>query len=130
MKKLITVCLTLLGAAAGSVSGQTMDRHQLNQLQEEATVCAVFYDVSGTCIGAGDPQLAARYSQTSSAMLMGAMHVGRSIGMTDEAISSRYALAFRRIREDMRSDCVNISIIINRHAQACRNLAAGTLSNR
>jgi len=130
MKSLASACALVVLASTGNGSAQGLDRRQLNELQEQFTTCAVFYEVSGTCVGSSDPQLAMRMSQSADLMRQGAIMLGTQVGLSGDAMVSRQRMIMRQFRDVMQSDCVNISSILHRHAQACRRLSEAVLRAR
>lgn len=130
MKKSTALCVLFLAASLELAYGQPLDRRQINQLQEQFTTCSVFYEVSGSCVGGSDSQLVIQMNQSADLMRQGAIMLGGQIGMTSDAMVSRYQMIMRRFRDDMQSDCVNISSILQRYAQACRRLSEVALQAR
>ena len=55
-------------------------------------------------------------------MLMLAMQIGDSIGMTTDAMMSRVKIESSSMQSLMRNDCVNFSSILERYALRCKHL--------
>jgi hypothetical protein len=93
--------------------------YAMNALQEEVTVCEAYYAVVGRCVEE-DADLSKQMQSAEDVLEKEAVVVGKSIGMTNDAISSRFSLFLDQDMSLMNNSCVNLPSLLTRHADRCK----------
>jgi hypothetical protein len=113
-----------LAAFSGGASAQEMDARTtraLNNVQHEKSTSYGYFNLVANCIGDQDP-LAQQYKKLAD-HLIGILHpMGRGIGMTDDAMSSRLLLEIKKMQGVMNNNCINVSSLFGRHATRCKQV--------
>jgi hypothetical protein len=114
-------------AWAQDASRQKMN-DALGQLSSEMLECSVYFLVNVSCLNDSlDPRapgLARTYFAAGDKMLKLGISTGKSVGVSDES-----AAAFTRMMtttlfgERMHSNCVNISVLLERYSNFCKQLS-------
>jgi hypothetical protein len=98
-----------------------------NELSSEMIECGQYFLVSWGCFkGVPNPAAEATandYRAASDRISQLALQVGKSIGLTEQAVASRMRLANQGLNKAINGNCVNISILLERYATFCKTLA-------
>jgi 2-keto-4-pentenoate hydratase len=115
--------------AIDSASAQVSDRERqaLNETQYEMTTCAAFNMFARQCfINRGRISEDAKAIQLATAamerLLNNAQGIGRSIGMTEDAMTSRLNIEAEAIMTLAKKDCVNFSSLLARYGRRCKQV--------
>ena len=115
MKKLLlTILFTfVISGASGADEKQT---YVLNNLQEDFTTCYSYYKIAGEGISRGrelDQETIDGLNRSAEIALESAYLIGQQLNMKTEAMSARVKMAFQRIQDEMGSDFINFSVILD-----------------
>jgi len=94
-----------------------------NNVQEELTACAAYWNVAKTC--APEDAKADELRQVDRIidhMNTLALKVGSRIGMTQDAMVSRLKMAIEDQAKLIQGKCVNFSSLMVRHLDRCKSL--------
>jgi hypothetical protein len=94
----------------------------LNNLQHEMSRCIAYQMIVAECVTARDPNLAAEYDKVAKHLFEFAFRVGSTIGMTEDAMTSRVVIERIEMQNLIQNDCVNISSLYSRHALRCKEV--------
>ena len=140
MKKLLSI-LVLSFLFGGSASAEEpkneyddiiLDEAQtyvLNNLQEDFTSCYSYYKIAEEGISRGrevDEKTLAGFKRSSDISLESAYLIGQQLGMKTEAMSARVKMSFARMQDEMGSEFINFSIILDKYGIFCRDLIEKT----
>jgi hypothetical protein len=115
-----TVALLFLIQATAANAGEI---DVFNQVSEEAAECFAYYMITKQCAPetATPAELDKVLSFASAASLL-AIRYGKSAGMSDDAILARSTLAIQNVGSTIQGKCVNFSILMLKHLNACKAL--------
>jgi hypothetical protein len=94
----------------------------LNNVQSEMFDCLAYYANIKACVGTEDKELSEGTQKTLDALTLMAGKVGRSAGMTPDAMMSRLAMFQAEQRELLKGSCANMSSLFTRHAARCKKV--------
>lgn len=95
----------------------------LNNLHAEIVNCAAYYSVVKQCVGPDrDQTLFENTGKIVEALISMSHKVGSSIQMSEDAMLARLQLSIQSMKDLTRNDCVNISSLLVRHAQRCKQV--------
>jgi hypothetical protein len=94
----------------------------LNNVQSEMSECLSYYANIKACVGSQDEGLSRGTQKTIDALTLMAVKVGRSIGMTQDAMMSRLGMFQKQQRELTQDNCANMSSLYTRHAARCKKV--------
>ena len=91
------------------------------------TTCAVYYGVVRQCIrNRGRPNEDGKTIQTTDGVIdrlvKEARSIGTSLGMTEDAMSSRMVNDMTTMKTWINNDCINISSLLRRYAERCKQV--------
>jgi hypothetical protein len=113
-------------ATAATPQTKTDKDWALNELSSEMTECGQYFLVSWACFkDFPSPQAQASanvYRQASDQISTMALQIGRTVGLSDEAIGARMRLANESLTNDINKNCTNISILQERYSTFCKSL--------
>jgi 2-keto-4-pentenoate hydratase len=130
MKLAATLALVIgMTITIDSASAQPSNREQqaLNEVQYEMTTCAAFNMFARQCfINRGrinEDAKAIQLATTSMQRLLDdAQRIGRSIGMTEDAMASRLNIEAKAMMTLAKNDCVNFSSLLARYGRRCKQV--------
>jgi hypothetical protein len=97
-----------------------------NELSSEMIECGQYFLIASTCIkNFPNPQaatVASDYRAASDQITQFAYEIGKSVGLTAEALAARMRLANSQLLKNTNNNCTNISILQERYATFCNNL--------
>lgn len=94
----------------------------LNNVQSEMSDCVAYYANIKTCVGTHDKELSDGTQKTLDVLTLMAVKVGRSAGMTSDAMMSRLAMFQDAQRDLIKGNCANMSSLFTRHAERCKKV--------
>jgi hypothetical protein len=94
----------------------------LNNVQSEMSDCLAYYSNIKGCVGTQDKELSDRTQRTLDALALMAVKVGRSAGMTPDAMMSRLSMFQDEQHELIKGNCANMSSLFTRHAARCKQV--------
>ena len=98
----------------------------LNNTQHEMTTCAAFSSIMTQCtMNRRRPEEEAQYQELVAARdqaLKDATSLGLEIGMTPDALSSRFGIEVKTMQDLIKKDCVNVSSLLSRFAMRCKQV--------
>jgi hypothetical protein len=111
-----------LSARSSAQDDAEREKYALSNLQSELTTCGAFYLAAEQCLRntPGQQETADVYRGAANAMLQNAIAMGRSIGMTEDAIVSRFKLLSDDMMNLMQRNCSNIDSLTSRHQERCQ----------
>ena len=119
----LILALSILESATALSDEQKLDREtfSMNNLQNEMTVCANYFLLLERCVGntPGTGDTATKYGEVANTMIMRALEVGQTIGMTQDAMQSRMKMEGNALMALIEGKCVNISSVMTRHMARC-----------
>ena len=124
MKKiLLTIFFTLV--LSGGASADEKQTYVLNNLQEDFTTCYSYYKIAGEGISRGrelDQDTIEGLNRSADIALQSAYLIGQQLNMKTEAMSARVEMAFQKMSDEMGSDFINFSVILNKYAYYCKDV--------
>jgi hypothetical protein len=97
-----------------------------NELSSEMIECGQYFLVSSACFKEfPSPSVEAAandYRAASDRISQLALQIGKTVGLTEEALGSRMRLANGSLNKAINKNCVNISILLERYATFCKML--------
>ena len=124
MKKiLLTIFFTLV--LSGGASADEKQTYVLNNLQEDFTTCYSYYKIAGEGISRGrelDQEAIDGLNRSADIALESAYLIGQQLNMKTEAMSARVEMAFQKMSDEMGSDFINFSVILNKYAYYCKDV--------
>lgn len=108
-----------------SVFADEKQTYVLNNLQEDFTTCYSYYKIAGEGISRGrdlDQETIDGLNRSAEIALESAYLIGQQLNMKTEAMSSRVKIAFQRIQDEMGSDFINFSVILDKYAYYCKDV--------
>ena len=124
MKKLFFTIL-IISFLSGSVIADEKQTYILNNLQEDFTTCYSYYKIAGEGISRGrelDQETIDGLNRSANIALESAYLIGQQLNMKTEAMSARVEMAFQRMSDEMGSDFINFSVILNKYAYYCKDV--------
>jgi hypothetical protein len=111
-------------AASLSVGASAQDQREmriaLGGFSGDATLC--YYSVLANCIRKQNPELATRADEAAQGSLKMSFDAGKAVGMSQRAILARTQIDLNEQTADIDNDCINVAVILNKHAPFCKNL--------
>ena len=124
MKKfLLTIIFTLV--IIGASSADEKQTYVLNNLQEDFTTCYSYYKIAGEGISRGrelDQETIDGLNRSAEIALESAYLIGQQLNMKTETMSARVKMAFQRMQDEMGSDFINFSVILDKYAYYCKDV--------
>ena len=124
MQKFIILILSSL-FFSWSVFADEKQTYVLNNLQEDFTTCYSYYKIAGEGISRGrdlDQETIDGLNRSAEIALESAYLIGQQLNMKTEAMSSRVKMAFQRMQDEMGSDFINFSVILDKYAYYCKDV--------
>ena len=124
MKKLFLTILFSLVLSGGSFADEKQT-YVLNNLQEDFTTCYSYYKIASEGISRGrelDQETIDGLDRSANISLESAYLIGQQLNMKTEAMTARVKMAFKRMQEEMGSDFINFSIILDKYAYYCKDV--------
>ena len=124
MKKLVFTILIILFLSR-SVIADEKQTYILNNLQEDFTTCYSYYKIAGEGISRGrelDQETIDGLNRSADIALQSAYLIGQQLNMKTEAMSARVEMAFQKMSDEMGSDFINFSVILNKYAYYCKDV--------
>lgn len=96
----------------------------MNELAHEHSICVAYYVVAQKCFGdKADDELKGRIKTTGIEILSRAREYGREAGLDPNVAAARTEMAAIEMTRTMSNNCSNISLVMNKHAYACKSLS-------
>jgi hypothetical protein len=108
----------LVSSAAYAMDEKTT--YGMNNLQTEMTVCAVYYSQVKACVGGESKVFADSTQATVDHLSTFLVKIGRSIGMSRDAIMSRMQMVQDEQSKLIQGNCINMASLYKRHAERCK----------
>jgi hypothetical protein len=113
-------------AASLSVGASAQDQSEMRIAPGgffgDATLCYAYYSVLANCIRTQNPELATRADEAAQGSLKMSFDAGKAVGMSQRAILARTQIELNEQTADIDDDCINVAVILNKHAPFCKNL--------
>ena len=125
MKKLFSTILVLGLLLIGNAYADEKQTYVLNNLQEDFTTCYSYYKIAGEGISRGrelDQEAIDGLNRSADIALESAFLIGQQLNMKTEAMSARVKMSFQTMQEEMGSDFINFSIILDKYAYYCKEV--------
>jgi hypothetical protein len=99
-------------------------RQVVNNFSHENQICSAYYYFVRQCLLNRDPTdpLAETYKAGGDTFLKRSIDTGKIIGISQKALSARMDIAIANLKSETESDCVNVSVLLKKHAQQCKLL--------
>ena len=120
---LLTILFTLV--LSGGATSDEKQTYVLNNLQEDFTTCYSYYKIAGEGISRGrelDQETIDGLNRSAEIALESAYLIGQQLNMKTEAMSARVKMAFQRMQDEMGSDFINFSVILDKYAYYCKDV--------
>ena len=124
MKKLFFIILISL-FLRGIVIADEKQTYVLNNLQEDFTTCYCYYKIAVEGISRGrelDQEAINGLNRSANIALESAYLIGQQLNMKTEAMSARVNMAFQKMQDEMGSDFINFSVILDKYAYYCKDV--------
>ena len=113
-------------AASLSVGASAQDESEmriaLGGFSGDATLCYAYYSVLANCIRKQNPELATRADEAAQGSMKMSIDAGKAVGISQRAILARTQIDLNEQTADIDDDCINVAVILNKHAPFCKNL--------
>ena len=86
------------------------------------STCIAYQMLVQECVQKQDPELGVEYATLTEHLIRFAVEIGSTIGMTEDAMTSRITNEQGQMRALIQNNCVNISSLSSRHALRCKQL--------
>jgi hypothetical protein len=110
-------------ASVPVTAGQEAAIAVFNQLSSDYMDCFSYHLVSKQCASktATEAELA-QVQNMAQVAKEGAVVIGKTIGMSDEALAARLKLSMESVVQLIQNDCVNIDVLLVKYATFCQEL--------
>jgi hypothetical protein len=116
--------LALVGPASAQQGNANLAA--LSSVQHEMTTCAAYYNFTQQCIknrnDRRDDELRRKTEAVIDRLLSEAAETGTAIGMTLDAMTSRFAMQLSEMTRLTNNSCTNISSLLIRYADRCKQV--------
>jgi hypothetical protein len=116
--KTVWTAICLLASSAALAEDNTVPA--LNNLQMEMTVCVAYYSQVKTCVGPQNEALNVSTQKTIDLLTKQLFNVGKTIGVSQDAMLSRLQMAQDEQNKLLKGDCINMASLFTRHADRCK----------
>jgi hypothetical protein len=124
---LFAVSACIVVATAHAQSTKDDKDWATNELSSEMTECGQYFLVSWACFKdfpSTRAEAAAKVNRAASDQISElALRVGKSIGMSEQAVAARARLANDTLNKEINNNCANLSILQERYANFCKKLS-------
>jgi hypothetical protein len=113
--------LSLGAASAQGDQHQQRLRNAMNNVQHEMIECAAYYNIFAACLAVSnyDVKRVDKMRELSNEFLTRGSQLALSIGMTADAMASRFQMAHQNQLNLIKKSCINISSLIYRYQDRC-----------
>lgn len=119
----LAIVASLSGGTARALAQEMSLEDAAGEVSSELAQCAAFYQIGLHCFADRlDEKSKKDFEEARSAANTYVYMLGKKAGMSDKALLARNELAFKSLRADMDSSCVNISVALNQYAEKCKSL--------
>ncbi|MBI1866825.1 MAG: hypothetical protein HYS06_00750 [Methylocystis sp.] len=125
---LFLVCAVLFGVTT-SFPSEAQDTEAktlkaMNNLHSEMLVCIAYYSIVKQCLAKRDPRdpLSDETEKVIDHLTSFSTKIGKSIGMTEDAMLSRLKIQIDLQMSLIQNNCVNISSLLSRHGEQCKQV--------
>ena len=127
MLKLIVAWIIIMTTVALAQNPSYADeKRAINEVSGELLECSVYFLTTAFCVqGHPDPsvpQLIKDYNAQASKTGTLAITIGRSVGVTDEAVGARSRLMHADMMKKLNNNCTNISVLLEKYSNFCKQL--------
>lgn len=121
---LLLAALIPFGVARAQDKATGNELRAMNNFVHEHIVCASFYAISSQCLKSRSDsvELSANMQKMSEMAYKRGIEYGDAIKLSRKTHPARLEMAMTSMMADMSKDCINISVILNAHAYACKRL--------
>lgn len=126
---LIGTASLVLAAALSAAQGQTDERLDesigfINNFSHENAVCGAYALMVHQCLKNrnSDAKLAADFYTMGDNFLQRSVSTGKVAGLSQKALDARVTIAIDDMKADTDSNCINISVLFQKHAKVCKTL--------
>ena len=123
-QRTVTLIAFWLAVASFPAMAQNSNKNEriVNEVAGAYVECGVYFQVVADCIGPQDAATAASFHQLRNEAFAAAIMAGRSIGLLDETAKARADMFGREAMKAIANNCMNISILYQKHNDACTAL--------
>jgi hypothetical protein len=114
------VCIAVGLFANSTAFAEDKSTYALNNLQMEMTVCVAYYNQVKACVGPQNEALSVSTQQTVDLLTKRLFNLGKTIGVSQDAMLSRLQMAQDDQNKLLKGDCINIASLFTRHADRCK----------
>jgi hypothetical protein len=122
--RILTIGIFLVSATtafAQAVSDK--ETRALSNVQHEMSTCVAYYTLIQQCMERSSfTEGAQRHKQVAEQLILQAVKVGSTIGMTMDAMRSRIQIKSERQHTLIQSNCSNTSSLYSRYADRCKRV--------
>jgi len=96
-----------------------------NNFSHQNLICSVYSRFVAACLGNRDKQdtLVGQYEKLAETFAKRSAETAVVAGVSAKALEARMQIAVDEMKEDIDNDCTNVSVILQKHARACKELA-------
>jgi hypothetical protein len=114
-------CLSPIAANAQALNTKTIEA--LNNVQMEYTTCIVYFTKLLKCSPKEmEAESTRQLTPTIRKFVDMASQIAATIGLTDDAVGSRFKMVADEQNQVTKDSCINFSSLYNRHGQRCKKL--------
>jgi len=96
-------------------------REAMGDFSGESTRCYIYYSVTSNCIRKQDSALAEKTDAAAQRCLRQSFETGKTAGLSQKAMMARTELDLKEMSADIDNDCINIAVLLNKHAAFCED---------
>jgi hypothetical protein len=126
MKGLVGGGVMCLMATAAAPQSKTDTDWATNELSSEMIECGQYFLTFWACFREFPSQQAQAtantYRQASDQISQRAFEIGKSVGLSVEALAARMRLANESLSKEINKNCTNFSVLQERYGTFCKNL--------
>jgi hypothetical protein len=126
MLKFIVAWIIIMTASASAQNSSDAEGRAVNEISGELLECSVYFLVTAFCLQGnpdpGIPQLIKDLNAQASKIGTLAITIGRSVGVTDEAVGARSKLMNAEMMKKLNNNCTNIAVLLEKYSNFCKQL--------
>lgn len=122
--RILMIGIFLVSATAAFAQAVSdKETRALSNVQHEMSTCVAYYSIVQQCMERSNfTEGAQRHKQVVEQLILHAVKVGSSIGMTMDAMRSRIQIESDQQQTLIRDNCSNTSSLYTRHADRCKRV--------
>lgn len=124
MKKFLIIMNLVLFLSSDAYADKKQ-KYILNNLQQDFTTCYCYFKIAEEGLSRGskvDKNSIAALKKSAEMSLQSAFLVGEKLNMKRKAMTARIKISFQEMKEEIGSDFINFSVILEKYAVYCKDV--------